>query len=141
MESLDQEIDFAMGLDLSYKKFTTLQHGVFSEGTPSINQTASFTNLIPIFANIKVNGPKTSRDPLIQLGIWITAEFNKRKKERYSLDMPVLAIVVEADYWNLYMVFAIEDNACGTFKCSFVGPTPMGSTLDLLGVYRILDKL
>ena len=99
-------------------------------------------NFVPIFANIEVKRPNTDRDPLIQLGTWIAAEFKKRKREGYSLDMPVLAIEIEGDIWNLHMVFAL-DNAVDSdaFECKFVGPVEMGSTKSLLGVYQILARL
>ena len=91
--------------------------------------------------NVKVNIPNTDRDPLIQLGTWIAAEFKKRKQEGYSLDMPVLAIEIVGAVWNLYLVFAPENVERETFKCQFVGPLEMGSTSDLLGIYQILARL
>ena len=93
-----------------------------------------------MFANIEVKKSNTDRDPLIQLGAWVAAEFNKRRMEGYSLNMPVLAIEIEGDAWNLHMVFAIEDQA-GDFQCIFVGPIDMGSTKSMMGIFQILDRL
>ena len=115
--------------------------GVYSESIQSINQTASFVNFVPMFASFEVKRPNTDRDPLIQLGTWIAAEFTKRKREGYSLDMPVLAPEIEGDAWNLHMAYAPEDAESGTYECKFVGPIEMGSTKSLLGVYQILDRL
>ena len=70
-----------------------------------------------MFANFAVKRPNTDRDPMIQLGAWIGAEFAKRKTEGYSLDMPVLGIEIEGDAWNLYMVFAKEDIEDDSFEC------------------------
>ena len=81
-----------------------------------------------MFANIEVKRPLTDRDPLIQLGTWIAVEFEKRKREGYSLDMPVLAIEVDGDAWKLHLVFALEDIKKNTFKCNFAGPIPIGPT-------------
>ena len=55
--------------------------------------------------------------------------------------MPVLAIEIEGDSWNLHMAFAPEDAESGSYECKFVGPIEMGSTKSLLGVYQILDRL
>lgn len=141
-KDLDKRIDAAIGLHLSGIKRKTLSNGVFCEGTlPSINQTESFVNFLPMFANIEVKKSNTDRDPLIQLGAWIAAEFNKRRTEGYSLDMPVLAIEVEGDMWNLHMIFAIEDQKGGDFQCNFVGPIEMGSTKSIMGIFQILDRL
>ena len=114
---------------------------LFLERTlPSINQTASFVNFLPMFPNIEVKRPNTDRDPLIQLGAWVAAEFNRRRMEGYSLNTPVLAIEIEGDAWNLHMVFAIGDHE-GDFQCIFVGPTDMGSTKSMTGIFQILDIL
>ena len=138
---LDERIDAAIGLNLPLRKRAMLKSGVYSQGVPSINQTASFVNLVPMFTNIEIKRPNTDRDPLIQLGTWIAAEFTKRRQEGFSLEMPVLAIEIEGDAWNLYMVSVSEDAGSGTYECKFVGPMEMGSTKSLLGVYQILDKL
>ena len=141
-KDLDKRIDAAIGLNLSSKKRESLITGVYSEGIPSINQTTSFVNFIPMFANIEVKRPNTDRDPLIQLGTWIAAEFKKSQKEGYSLDMPVLAIAIDGDTWDLHMVFAPEDHIeSSTFKCRFVGPMEMGTAKDLYGIYQILNRL
>lgn len=141
-KDLDKRIDAAIGLDLSSTKHAILAGGVYSEGSlPSINQTASFVNFTPMFVNIEVKRQNTDRDPLIQLGAWIAAEFTKRKREGYGLDMPVLAIEIEGDDWKLHMVFAVNDLESDTFQCNFVGPIEMGSTRTIVGVFQILDML
>lgn len=94
-----------------------------------------------MFAHFEVKRPNTARDPLIQLGTWAAAEFKKRGQEGYSLDMPVLAIVIEGDSWNSHLVFASEDVENSAFDCRFAGPNAMGSTDDLLGIYKILANL
>ena len=107
-KDLDKRIDSVIGLDLSSTKRDILAEGVYSEGSlPSINQTASFVNFVPIFGNVEVKRPDTDEDPLIQLGAWIAADFTKRQREGHDLDMPVLAIEIEGNVWNLHMVSAI----------------------------------
>lgn len=69
-----------------------------------------------MFVNIEFKKQNTDRDPLIQLGAWIAAEFTKRKMEWYSLDILVLANEIEGDDWKLHMVFAIEDPEHHSFR-------------------------
>ena len=64
---------------------------------PSNNQTSFFTNTSPIFIHVEVKRPNPNKDPLIQLGDWVAAEFIKRTFENCSLDMLVSAIGVCGD--------------------------------------------
>lgn len=93
-----------------------------------------------MFVNIEVKRAHSNQDPLIQLGVWIVAEFKKRQIEGYSLDMPVLAIAVVEENWDLYIVYAaINDGE--SYGCNFVGPLDMGSTKSVEGTFKILGIL
>lgn len=113
----------------------------------SINQTAStFTCFKPMFINIEVKGPFDERDPLIQLGAWCSAEFEKRHEEKFPLDMPVVAISVVQDTWDLYIVYAtplakgkLVQNR--NYIVNFLGPTRIGDTISLEGIFRLLHVL
>ena len=140
-KELNKRIDCAIGLRLSHMEKEILGRGrykVFS--TPSINQTSTFVNLTPMFANIEVKRAHSGQDPLIQLAVWIVAEFEKRQAEGYSLDMPVLAIAVVEEKWELYMVYAVGKDG-GSYGCKFVGPFEMGSTTSVEGAFKILGVL
>lgn len=108
----------------------------------SINQTSSFVNFTPMFANFEVKRKNTNIDPLIQLAAWISAEFEKRKVEAYSLDMPVLVIEIEGDEWGLHIVYVdremVKDKGYGL---RFVGPMSLGDTKSLEGGFKLLDGL
>lgn len=93
-----------------------------------------------MYIYFEIKRPNTDKDPLIQLGAFSAAEFTKRRREGYALDMPVLAVEVVGDLWNIYIVFATEDSK-NTYQCNFVGPLEMGTTNDVLGVFKILDSL
>lgn len=93
-----------------------------------------------MFMNIEVKRSHSNQDPLIQLAVWITAEFEKRQIEGYSFDMPVLAIAVVEEKWELYMVYAAGNDG-GRYDCNFVGPFEMGSTTSVEGAFRILGVL
>jgi ribosomal protein S28E/S33 len=77
------------------------------------------------------------------LGAWTAAEFTKRVLEEYSLDMPVCAIDVSGDEWNIYLVYAriIDARAKGSFTTQFVGPIKMGDTMSLRGCFALLTFL
>ena len=87
-KELNKRIDCAIGLRLSPAERRILGRGRFkSVSMPSINQTSAFVNMTPMFVNIEVKRAHSGQDPLIQLGVWIVAEFKKRQIEGYSLDM------------------------------------------------------
>ena len=146
---LNRKIDAAMSLRLWPSEKTTLQRGLYNTTSPpfsqppSINQTSSFTNFSPMFTHIEVKRPNTGKDPLIQLGAWTSAEFTKRSLEEYNLDMPVCAIDVCGDDWDIYLVFAsmIDAGAKGSFTTQFVGPVKMGDTRSPRGCFMLLAFL
>jgi hypothetical protein len=109
-------------------------------GPPSINQTSDFVNFTPLFANFEVKKRHVNKDPLIQLAAWIAAEFNKRKIEGYSLEMPVFAIAIDGDLWELYIVYA-ENGLAEDYRLNFLGPFDIGHTKTLPGVFRIVNML
>lgn len=78
---------------------------------------------------------------MIPLAAWIAAEFKKRLTEGYSLDMPVLAITVDGDLWQLYIASATPTESSERFRCHFIGPFEMGATTDLIGIFKILNCL
>ncbi len=146
---LNKKIDAAMSLHLRPSEKRILQRGRYNTTSPafnqppSINQTSFFTNFSPIFIYIEVKRPNTDKDALIQLGAWAAAEFTKRTLENYSLDMPVCAIEVNGDDWDMYLVYASIDDtgAEGSFTTQFVGPIEMGNTKSLRGCFTLLAFL
>lgn len=116
---LDKRIDYAIGLYPSYSTLRKLRSATYNTVTKSVNQTSSFCNFIPMFVNVEVKRKHVGKDPAIQLGAWIAAEFRKRLIEGWtdrgvegmqannlSLGSPVFAIEIEADAWLLYVVTA-----------------------------------
>jgi hypothetical protein len=142
-KDLNKRIDCAIGLRLPTVERKVLERGRYQAfSQPSINQTSTFVNMVPMFLNIEVKRSHSNHDPLIQLAIWVAAEFVKRTIENYSLDMPVLAIAVVEDRWDLYMVYAdVKSVGQNRYGCNFVGPFEMGSTMSVEGVFKILGIL
>ncbi|KAI9764630.1 MAG: hypothetical protein M1840_008127 [Geoglossum simile] len=119
--NLDKRIDYAIGLSPSHSTLRKLRNATYNTVTKSVNQTSTFCNFIPMFINVEVKKKHVGKDPAIQLGAWIAAEFRKRLIEGWtgmgvedtqgrgsnlSLGSPVFAIEIEADAWLLYVVTA-----------------------------------
>ncbi|KAI4121631.1 MAG: hypothetical protein LQ338_006257 [Usnochroma carphineum] len=95
-----------------------------------------------MFANFEVK--TDDRDPLIQLGTWIAAEYEKRNIEGYPMDIPVPAIAIYGHYWMLWIAFSMEikkKEKGKPYRVQFCGPVEMGDTLNLEGVFKILHVL
>lgn len=140
---LNKRIDFGIGLNISYEQRTTLTKGNYRYNHPqklgtSINQTSSWANYVPIFLNIEVKRKHVPVDPMIQLGAWVAAEFKKRELEGYDVHMPVFAIELEEDTWNLYIVYVTR---FPPNHLVFMGPESMGDTKSHQGVFKILHVL
>jgi hypothetical protein len=128
-----------MGLALPAHQNAALKHGNFQHNfqARSINQTTSWVNFVPMFVNIEVK-KKYSMDPMVQLAAWVAAEFEKRQRERYSLDMPVFAIAIEEDTWNLWIAYWVGS---APETLIFMGPEYMGDTKNHSGIFKILKVL
>jgi hypothetical protein len=106
---LNKKIDYALGLQLPSNDIKVLQKASYnSQGFPSINQTATFTNFIPMFLNVEVKTHMPYANPGVQLAVWVAAEFRKREIEGYDRSMPVLAIAVTGDDWQIYIAYDAE---------------------------------
>ena len=143
---LKKQIDGAFGLRLPKRILHILKHRRYtSPGLPSINPADSFTQLVPQFLLIELKRPNTSRDALIQLALWASAEFTKRRNEGWSMDMPILAVEIEGDDWRLWAAYAKLRTPSNPgerdFGVVFVGPRYMGNTEDIYGIFQILEWL
>lgn len=76
---------------------------------PSINQTVHWTSWVPMFVDCKVKIDQ--RDPLVQLGTWIAAHFEKCALEDYPTDVPVPAIAIYGDVWHLWIAYSTKLSA------------------------------
>src|SRR3954452_24358573 len=81
---LDKRIDYAIGLSLSLSTLRTLRKATYNTVIKSVNQTSTFCNFIPMFVNVEVKKRHVGKDPAIQLGAWIAAEFRKRLIEGWT---------------------------------------------------------
>jgi hypothetical protein len=139
---LNKKVDFVIGLSIDYEQKRLLQIGTYEYPHPhkhgtSINQTSSWANYVPIFLNIEMK-KNVSDDPMIQLGAWVAAEFKKRESEGYDISMPVFAIDIEEDIWNLHISYA---TGTSPNQLVFMGPESMGDTKSHQGVFKILHVL
>ena len=140
---LNKKIDFAIGLDIRYEQKAVLQNGTYRYSHPqkpgtSINQTSSWVNYTPMFLNIEVKKKNVSDDPMIQIAAWVAAEFKKRELEGYDIEMPVFAIEIEEDMWNLYIIYA---SGSTSNNLNLIGPESMGDTKSHQGIFKVIHVL
>ena len=143
---LNIQIDGALGLRLSEEELETLTRCRYTSARrPSINPAENFTQLVPQFLLIKLKRPNKNKDALIQLALWASAEFTKRRNEGWSIDMPILAVEIKGDDWRLWAVYATPRKPSNPgdrdFEVVFVGPRYMGNTEDMYGIFQILEWL
>jgi hypothetical protein len=138
LRDLDKKIDVALGLCLGRQTKKLLQSRV-----TSINQASTFVNYNPLFLNIEVKRSYGNDDPLVQLGAWIAAEFNKRWAEEWDMSMPSLALEVDGDNWRLYAVAAREFEVDGQmdFELVMTKLLKLGTTEDGRDVDRLFSNL
>ncbi|KAL8762710.1 MAG: hypothetical protein Q9184_001334 [Pyrenodesmia sp. 2 TL-2023] len=147
-KAANKKIDQAFALEISNDEQDTFDAGVAKyhvAGKPSINQTHGWTAFKPMFANLEIK--IDDRDPLLNLGPWVAAEYTKRDREGYPMDIPVPAMVIDGDEWTFYIAYAVnipkkERMKNGkSFKVKFIGPVKIGNTMEIQGIFRILHVL
>ena len=119
----------------------------YIDAVPDINPIdGAFGAFNPLFAHIEVELPYTGRADAFQLGTWAAAEFSERELEEYSLNMPIAAILIIGDRWELWIAYpegfgegVPEDTDYG--PCVLMGPEPMGDTTNICGVFELFRYL
>ena len=105
-----------------------------------------FRPFLPVHRAETLKRKIQNKDSLIQLGGWAAAEFQKREEEGYSLNMPVLAIEITGDEWELWEVYTKmeegkQERILDCRSCSFVGSTPIRDTHSVEKIFKILYYL
>lgn len=139
----NRKIDHALALRLSATDRAILSGGKYRmDGPASINQTtSSYTALRAMFAHyeIKTDG----RDPLIQAGVWIVALFMKFWNERLPMDLPAIVIIVDEDFWILWIACAVvrDCESRAPFRVQFIGPWLIGNTMSIADTFKVFHFL
>lgn len=144
-KDVNKKVDYVLALDLTHKEKLALQSDMTEYrvlGGASINQTQGWTAFKPMFqcTEVKVD----AYDPMIQLGVWSSAEFEKRMQEGYAMDLPIPVIAIEGDHWNFWIAYSenIEAKKGGKgYRVQLAGPVAMGDTTNAFGVFKILHTL
>lgn len=144
----NKKIDYALALDITVDEERRLSTGGSRYRVPgpaSINQTYGCTAFNPMFANFEVKVGEI--DPLIQLGTWTAAEYEKRQLEGYPLHIPIPVIAIYGDQWKFWIAYSIKvpakqrQQGGKPYRVQFAGPKDMGNTWSIEGVFRILHVL
>lgn len=145
---MNKKVDYALALVLTDEEERILTSAVGKYRVPggtSINQTRDWTSVKPMFESTEVK--VDARDPLIQIAVWICAEFEKRRLEGYTLDLPIPAIAIEGDRWKFWIAYSVKlakkDHQPGgkPYRVQFLGPVAIGSTENAMGVFKIFHVL
>ncbi|KAL8749567.1 MAG: hypothetical protein Q9184_006755 [Pyrenodesmia sp. 2 TL-2023] len=144
----NKKVDYMLALNLTDKETRVLMTAPKRyrvAGGASINHTQHWTAFKAMFSYTEVK--VDARDPLIQLAVWICAEFEKRSLEGYGLDLPIPAIATYGDHWKFWIAYMVKtpakDQKLGEkpYSVQFLGPVGMGSTENAMGVFKIMHVL
>ncbi|KAK5635502.1 hypothetical protein RRF57_011214 [Xylaria bambusicola] len=153
----NRKVDYIVVLDVA--KDTALKQTIKNiilsqcDGAPAhVNQTL-YPSIYdsPIGLSIETKTVSVSRDPLVQLSIWVAAWHKRMNDLRLSclrqhippsasaVEQPrlvsVTLIVVTGHEWDVY--FACDEGSC----ISILGPLRIGSTSTILQIYVLLASL
>ncbi|KAI0520841.1 hypothetical protein F5B22DRAFT_598593 [Xylaria bambusicola] len=154
-----KKVDYVLVADVADPKMKTVIHemvwdlGISGCGT-HFNQTEYLPlRYKPIAVTIETKGKSSTRDPLLQLGIWIAAWHERmlqvrtfrsqavkltaeERKELFSMKLVSVPLIVITSYeWGLY--FACDHQS----SIEMYGPISIGSTRSLLSAYALLTSL
>ncbi|KAH6691794.1 hypothetical protein BKA61DRAFT_625196 [Leptodontidium sp. MPI-SDFR-AT-0119] len=109
----------------------------------SINQTeAYYLREKPLFSSIELKKSRSSDDPLLQLAIWNSALFQRLEglldlTGKGDSVLPIPSVTVCGHNWQVCYSYIEEDGCTRMLR----GMVDIGSTIDIVGIYRILRAL
>lgn len=147
LRSRGAKVDYTIVIDVSEddplrKKISQLIHR--TEGLPHVNQTAYLPlKDSPIAASIEAKVEMGAEDPMIQLGIWTVAWYQRMYDLREALvgagpkpqlvSVPIIQVVAH----NWYVYFVCD----ATTSIEVYGPVSLGSTENMTSMYVLLRSL
>ncbi|KAI9733510.1 MAG: hypothetical protein M1818_007258 [Claussenomyces sp. TS43310] len=109
----------------------------------SINQTeAYYLREKPLLSSIELKLTRSNHDPLLQLAIWNSAMF-QRLEGLFDLTgqgdfmLPIPSLAVSGHNWQVCYSYVGENGRSRILR----GMVDIGSTIDIVGMYRILRAL
>ncbi|KAL8856241.1 MAG: hypothetical protein Q9178_007158 [Gyalolechia marmorata] len=134
-------VDVALGLDLSIEDRKSVTNGWAKRGITdyawSLNQSLSYIKMNPLFLDMELKKADQTRDPLVQLGMWMAGLFEKRRHHGWDQSVPMPGLVIDGPQWSLYIGYARDDGVV-MMACE---PLRFGSTEDIAGTFEIIYKL
>ncbi|KAL9595268.1 MAG: hypothetical protein Q9219_006544 [cf. Caloplaca sp. 3 TL-2023] len=112
-------IDISLGLKLDASQTSVINKAwrTRRDNEHSLNQSLSYVRVHPLFLDIELKKQRQVRDPLVQLGIWMAACYEKRKLHGWDVSIPMPGLVIDGSEWKLYIGYIRDDD---------VGNTPSG---------------
>ena len=111
-------IDYGFGLQLSTSDEFIIDRAFsrLEDSNRSLNQSLTYYDNVPLFADIEIKKTHTERAPEVQLGVWQAAGYEKRKLHRWSTkSMPMPGICVNGHDWVAYITFEYAEDSLVCF--------------------------
>ncbi|KAL8648726.1 MAG: hypothetical protein Q9210_004814 [Variospora velana] len=142
-KSVRKMIDWCLALALGYKDEGILEKafGTIDANECSVNQSLSYIRHSPIFLDIEMKRKQPATDPEVELAIWASGALLKKLHHGWDTTLPMPAITIEGHLWSWYMFVPKMNGKSKTAGLVMLGPFPMGTTANLVGVWQIVYRL
>ncbi|CAO1603204.1 hypothetical protein XANCAGTX0491_006796 [Xanthoria calcicola] len=130
-------VDICLGLDLSLavNSIVTNAWKTMNDYEHSLNQSVAYIRQTPLFLDIELKKTNQSRDPQVQLAIWMAGLYEKRRYHKWDTSIPMSGLIVNGSEWLFYVAFVRDGGLI------MMGPQRFGSTVDASGTFEVIYKL
>lgn len=100
-------VDICLGLDLSLavNSIVTNAWKTMNDYEHSLNQSVAYIRQTPLFLDIELKKTNQSRDPQVQLAIWMAGLYEKRRYHKWDTSIPMSGLIVNGSEWLFYVAF------------------------------------
>lgn len=100
-------VDICLGPDLSpaASSIVTNAWKTMNDYEHSLNQSVAYIRQTPLFLDIELKKTNQSRDPQVQLAIWMAGLYEKRRYYKWDTSIPMPGLIVNGSKWLFYVAF------------------------------------
>ena len=100
-------IDWALGLTPDQQELGVIKDAYNNMGDweQSINQTVNYMKDVSISVDFEVKKKNSAIIPEVQLAVWASALFIKRRHHKWDTSIPTPGIVIAGHQWECYILF------------------------------------
>ena len=112
-------IDWCLGLKLDSADQRTISaaFATMDKFEQSLNQSLGYIRMEPLFLDIEIKKVLSDIDPEVQIAIWASASFLKRRHHHWDTSMPMPAVVVNGHNWDYYIFFPCDNELVSLASC------------------------